>query len=677
MELLRSPAVRWVIVAALALVVIWIALKVRRWLAGAEERELSRQLQDALADGNAALAGDIQVRRGNLVEASRIFQRAKEHEKAGTVLAMLGREKEAAEEYEKGSVWSKAGPLYKKVGEPSKAAACLERSSERSDRVAAAECWLLAEESLKAARLFQDCEEFERAADAFTKVDDLAALEVALTMLENAAIAEKDNEKRKRRLWSRAGEVGLKLGAHERAARAFDEAGMVAKAADIYENALKKLDVAAALYAEIGDMAAAERLTKASGGSETVMMTRAARARARGEGELADKLLEGSGLKNATSATLVGQGSREDRSAKPDSERDTVLAQEKKASPSSGKRGLDLGDRFELAGELGRGGMGIVYRAKDLRLGRFVALKFLPEDVEAGSTMARLFRREARAAAALAHPGIVTVYDAGEIDGREFIAMELAEGITLDRVLEEQGPLAPAEALEIMEKVLEAIEYAHGKNVIHRDLKPANLMRTKAGIKVMDFGLAKVMGSQSSGQTVVAGTPNYMPPEQKTGHADHRSDVFSLGVTFYELLTGVLPGRPGEPASAASHFPSPRERVPTIPARLSELVMFCLEKERELRAQDVVSVLREVREIRAELAAPAKAAPKREPENTKPVAAREEAPKQASPAPMRSQPTPQKRPLPPRISREDEDEGVSVQRIDHVPQKRPVPDRKR
>ncbi len=654
---------RWAILAALALLVIWVALKVRRWLAGAEERELSRQLQEALADGNAALAGDIQVRRGNLAEASRIFQRAKEYEKAGTVLSMLGRDKEAAEEYEKGAVWSKAGPLFKKVGEPARAAACLERSNERADRIAAAECWLAADESLKAARLFQDTEEFERAADAFTKVDDLASLEVALTMLENAALAEKANEKRKRRLWSRAGEVGLKLGAHERAARAFDEAGAVAKAAEIYENALKKLDVAAALYAEAGDMAAAERLTKASGGSETVMMTRAARARARGEIELADKLLGDTSNKGATSATVVKTG---------DSENDTVLASEKKADAVVAKRGLDLGDRFELAGELGRGGMGIVYRAKDQRLGRFVALKFLPDDVEPGSTMARLFRREGRAAAALAHPGIVTVYDAGEINGREFIAMELAEGITLDRVLEEQGPLPPPEALEIMEKVMEAIEYAHGKNVIHRDLKPANLMRTKAGIKVMDFGLAKVIGAQSSGQTIVAGTPNYMAPEQKTGDADHRSDVFSLGVTFYELLTGVLPGRPGEPPSVATHYPSPRERAPAVPARLSELIMFCLERERDLRAQDIVSVLREVREIRAELSAPPKPALKREPDAPKPATRREEAPKQSSPVPVtRSQPTPQKRPLPPRISREDEEEGVSVQRIDHIPQKRP------
>jgi serine/threonine protein kinase len=115
-------------------------------------------------------------------------------------------------------------------------------------------------------------------------------------------------------------------------------------------------------------------------------------------------------------------------------------------------------NRFELLGELGRGGMGVVFRAKDQKLQRFVAMKFLPEDVEVGSTLHRLFLREARAAAALSHPGIVTVYDVGELDGREFIAMELVDGKTLDRVLDEDGPLPLPEALEVMEKVLLAME---------------------------------------------------------------------------------------------------------------------------------------------------------------------------------------------------------------------------
>jgi tetratricopeptide (TPR) repeat protein len=660
-EILHSPVARYAMGAVLLVVILSLGRAVWRWLAGAEERELAKQLSDALASGDHKLAGDIQVRRGNLVEASRIFQRAKEHERAGTVLAMLGKDKDAAEEFEKGAVWGKAGPLFKKVGEVARAAACLERSSVREDKLAAAECWAGAGEPLKAARLFQDCEEFEKAADAFTKVDDLDALEVALTMLENAALAEKDNPKRKKRLWARAGEVGLKLGAHERAAKAFDEAGDAAKAADVYENALKKFDVAAVLYAEAGNTAAAERLTRAAGGEANVAATRLARERAKGATEVGSAgetkpAAKGAG---ATAATIVKVGGSADATL--------PAAEDARAERGAKKKGLDLGDRFELAGELGRGGMGIVYRAKDLRLGRFVALKFLPEDVESGSTMSRLFRREARAAAALSHAGIVTVYDVGEIDGREFIAMELVEGKTLDRVIEQDGALPVGEALDVMEKVLEAIEYAHNKSVIHRDLKPANLMRTKTGVKVMDFGLAKVMTSKSSGGTVVGGTPNYMPPEQATGHADHRSDVFSLGVTFYELLTGVLPGRPGEPASTASHYPSPRDRDGSIPARLSELVMHCLEREREERAQDVVSVLREVREIRAELASSARKAAAK-------AASPGAAPASASARGV--EPTVQRRPLPARIAREEEDAPAPgrverVERLGNAPKRGP------
>ena len=254
--------------------------------------------------------------------------------------------------------------------------------------------------------------------------------------------------------------------------------------------------------------------------------------------------------------------------------------------------------------------------------------------------------------------------------------MELVEGSTLDRVLEDKGPLPVPEALDVMEKVLEAIEYAHSRSVIHRDLKPANLMRTKTGVKVMDFGLAKVIGAKSSnGHTIIGGTPNYMPPEQSTGHADHRSDVFSLGVTFYELLTGALPGRPGEPPSVASNFPTPREREASIPARLSELIMHCLEREREQRAQDVVSVLREVREIKNQMARPSfRPSPKREPE----LAKRETAKREPEAAKPRLQPAtlerakpealaaPQRKPLPARISREEDDDDAPVPRVERV-----------
>jgi serine/threonine protein kinase len=246
--------------------------------------------------------------------------------------------------------------------------------------------------------------------------------------------------------------------------------------------------------------------------------------------------------------------------------------------------------------------MGIVHKAKDLRLGRLVALKFLFPDAMENPTLLRLFHREARAAAQLTHPGIVTIYDVGAIDGREFIAMEFVEGETLDTELQLRGPMPIEKLLDIAEKVFSAIEYAHSKNVIHRDIKPANVMLTKQGVKVMDFGLAKVVNSSTGpGMTVIGGTPNYMPPEQLTGQTDHRSDIFALGATFYELATGVLPGRPGIPAHRAEGFPSPKQIVPTVPARLSELLMQCIEHHPADRPQDLPTMLREIRAVRAEL----------------------------------------------------------------------------
>ena len=159
-----------------------------------------------------------------------------------------------------------------------------------------------------------------------------------------------------------------------------------------------------------------------------------------------------------------------------------------------------------------------------------------------------------------------------------------------------------------------------------------------------------------------------MPPEQSTGHADHRSDVFALGVTFYELLTGVLPGRPGEPASIATDYPTPRERTPSIPARLSDLVMHCLERERDARAQDVVSVLRELREIRADLAHAKRPEPKREAERSRRAAE----PTLPAPTPKAAaEPTPQRKALPARIAREEEDDDAP--RVERVERLGPTP----
>ncbi|HLJ87576.1 MAG TPA: serine/threonine-protein kinase [Candidatus Angelobacter sp.] len=200
--------------------------------------------------------------------------------------------------------------------------------------------------------------------------------------------------------------------------------------------------------------------------------------------------------------------------------------------------------RYELLNELGRGAMGVVYRAQDPTIGRVVALKTMRLDVHGLDTgeMLRRFRNEARAAGLLNHPNIVTIYDAGEHDGIFYIAMEMVEGTTLHQVLSETRVLAPEEVIHVTRQIASGLDYAHRIGIVHRDIKPANIMITASGTaKIMDFGIAKSGGSvTNTGQ--VLGTPNYMSPEQVKGKAlDGRSDLFSLGVVLYEMVTGEKP----------------------------------------------------------------------------------------------------------------------------------------
>ena len=200
--------------------------------------------------------------------------------------------------------------------------------------------------------------------------------------------------------------------------------------------------------------------------------------------------------------------------------------------------------RYEIIEELGRGAMGVVYKAKDPTIGRTVALKTLRLDVHGldAAEMVRRFQNEARAAGVLSHPNIVTIYDAGECDGIFYIAMEFIQGTTLHELLAEQHILATEDVIQYSRQICKGLDYAHSHGIVHRDVKPANIMITANGtVKIMDFGIAKAGGSMTStGQ--VLGTPNYMAPEQVKGRPlDGRSDLFSFGVILYEMLTGEKP----------------------------------------------------------------------------------------------------------------------------------------
>jgi predicted Ser/Thr protein kinase len=250
--------------------------------------------------------------------------------------------------------------------------------------------------------------------------------------------------------------------------------------------------------------------------------------------------------------------------------------------------------QLEIIELLGKGGMGAVYLARQLKLDRLVALKILPPEVAADPAFAQRFAREAVALARLNHPNIVTVFDFGESSGQYFLLMEYVDGVNLRQAMR-AGQLTPEEALRIVPQLCEALQYAHDEGVVHRDIKPENILLDKRGrVKVADFGLAKLLGQSAAdsgltGTQQVMGTLHYMAPEQLAGarSVDHRADIYSLGVTFYEMLTGQLP---------LGRFPPPSRTVGIDP-RLDEIVLRTLEHEPAERYQHASDIKDEVESL--------------------------------------------------------------------------------
>jgi serine/threonine protein kinase len=274
---------------------------------------------------------------------------------------------------------------------------------------------------------------------------------------------------------------------------------------------------------------------------------------------------------------------------------------------------------YRITGQLGAGGMGVVYRAEDSRLGREVALKFVSQDLADDVQAVQRLRSEARAASALNHPHICTIYDIGDDNGRPFIVMEMMKGQTLrERLL--TGPLKTHQVLDVGIEVADALHIAHTNGIIHRDIKPGNIFLSDTGhVKILDFGLAKVTPTTEFSRATTAhspdptaagvmlGTTAYMSPEQVTGELlDPRTDLFSLGVVLYEAATGEHPF-PGKTAAAIVAAILDRAQVPAIsrnpelPLRLQEVIDNCLEKDRELRYQSAADLRADLKRVRRDI----------------------------------------------------------------------------
>lgn len=260
-----------------------------------------------------------------------------------------------------------------------------------------------------------------------------------------------------------------------------------------------------------------------------------------------------------------------------------------------------IGDRYEMLEKIGTGGMSDVYKAKDYKLNRCVAIKVLKQEFSENTNFVYKFRVEAQAAAGLMHPNIVNVYDVGEENGIQYIVMELVEGITLKKYIEKKARLSVKEAISIAIQVSMGIEAAHNNHIIHRDIKPQNIIISKEGkVKVTDFGIAKAATSNTITSNVM-GSVHYTSPEQaRGGYSDAKSDIYSLGITLFEMLTGRVPFN-GETtvAIAIKHIqeemPSPRDFVPEIPISVEQIVFKCTQKSPDRRYQSMSELIADLK----------------------------------------------------------------------------------
>jgi serine/threonine protein kinase len=598
---------------------------------------LKRQVVELESRGShyRAASQDLEISR-LCHRAGRLFEKAGEAESALELYERGGQVRLAAQLAEKLELHVRAAELYRKAGAVEKAAELYERAGNAreaanllgdarlssGDAAAAAEAFVKAGDFVRAAEVFESAGLLDRASSCYEKSGAFReAAEAALRAPSRASTGRAADLFVKAGEAGRAAELYFELGDFDMASLLFAKAGRHFEAAKAAAEANSEPQMVEHLQrvppddsnylTAVRELARSfERRGWASLAREKLRSVLAGQALASSNLELWDQLAraeEAQGNLEEAAEILhkmmaVQYGYRGASERYRDLEK--RIAEEKKRSETfqskappvvshAGKR------RYELLGMLGKGGMGAVYRAYDHLLGRHVAYKILGEALARDPAARDQLLQEARSAAQLNHPNVVTVYDLGVDEGQTFISMELVEGESYQSLLRGRMRLAIDEALHWLVSVCQGLDHAHGRGIVHRDLKPSNvLLAVDRRVKILDFGLAqRAENGQSSEGALghsMSGTPKYIPPEAiQGGPIDARSDLYSLGATLYELLVGTAPFTEGNLLMHHLHTPPPplRNRRSEIPQKLEELVLLCLAKAPGDRFQSAGEIL--------------------------------------------------------------------------------------
>jgi tetratricopeptide (TPR) repeat protein len=566
--------------------------------------ELERAESVLEKGGCHVAAAEVALRRGRFAKAAALFLEGNQPVRAAEVLQQNGEEQEAARIL---------GEYHRSRGADQEAAHYLEQAGE----------------FLEAGDVYRRLQEFARAGQAYERAGDRAQAADMYRIGGNPGRAAANYEKIGR--YEDAAECWHETGDEKRRAAALVQAGRLLLAGEVYhaegldDDAIKVLQQIPAGTADFAQASAilggvfqkrgqlglaVMKLRQAIGAGPidrntlrlhyTLATVHEANGEVREAVEVYERILacdyhyEDVEQRLAVARGRLASATRDAAAATATGTAASLPAADEPATAIRTQPG-----RYQIVGELGRGGMGIVYKAKDTVLDRLVAYKVLPDALKENPQALKNFLREAKSAAQLNHPNIVTVYDAGEQDGSYYIAMEFVDGNTLKEIVRRRGAIASGGVLHVLVQMCEALAYAHDKKIVHRDIKTANTMWTRdRKAKIMDFGLAKIVEEVRNHTTLVSGTPYYMSPEQTLGrNVDYRTDIYSLGVTIFELATGRLPFIEGNIPYHHVHTPAPdmREIKAEVPALLAETVARCLRKDPAERYQSVREILAEVR----------------------------------------------------------------------------------